>query len=369
MPAIDTFFDELLRRGGSDLHLSVGHPPMARLRGELVALTEHAVTMEQIEQLLYQLLDDDRRTSFERQRGLDFAYTYGERARFRASYFMKHTGPAAVFRTIPSHQLDARELSIPPAVFDLAVRRSGLVLVAGPAGSGKTTTLAAMVSHINHTRRAHVLALEDPVEFVHTPQRCLVTHREIGLDSRSFADALRSALRENADVVLVGSLEDPRTMRSVLDLAISGTMVLATIPASTVADAVERFVGAFATNEQPQIRALFADALAGVISQQLLRRADGSGRVAAFEVLIANPAVAAAIRERRSESLAGLIQAGTREGMQTADMSLQTLVAAGVVRARDALERVHDKQGFAKIPAVAERLGQESVNRADEPTV
>ncbi len=356
MPTIDALFDELLRRGASDLHLSVGHPPLVRLRGELTTLDAPTVTLERMEQLLFELLDDERRSFFEQHHDLDFAYTYGDQARFRANYFIQRRGPAAVFRTIPGQHLDAAELALPPSVTALAELRSGLVLVTGPTGSGKTTTLAAMVAHINRTRDAHVLTLEDPVEFVHAPNRCLITHREIGLDSPSFPDALRSALRENADVILVGSLETPETMRPVLDLAGSGTLVLATIHTSAVGATVERFVNAFSPAEQSQVRSLLADALAGIISQQLLRRADGTGRVAAFEVLVANPAVAAAIRECRTEAFSGLIQAGAREGMQTMDQSLEQLVAAGVVRARDALERVHDKQSFAKIPAVAQKL-------------
>lgn len=363
MPVIDTLFDELLRRGASDLHLSVGHPPLVRLRGELTPLDGEPITVERMERLLFELLDDERRSYFEEQRDLDFAYTHGDKARFRANYFAKLTGPAAVFRTIPSHHLDAHELGLPASVIALAELPSGLILVTGPTGSGKTTTLAAMISHINRTRNAHVLTLEDPVEFVHTPNRCLITHREIGLDSPSFPHALRSALTENADVILVGSLEDAETMRSVLDLAASGTLVLATIHTSAVGATVERFIHAFPAAHQTQIRALLANALAGIISQQLLRRADGAGRVAAFEVLVANPAVAAAIRECRPESFPSLIQAGAREGMQTMDMSLEKLVADGVIRARDALERVHDKQGFAKIPAVAHQLGLERPNR------
>lgn len=359
MPAIDTLFNDLLAREASDLHLAVGHPPLVRLRGELVPLDTAPITLERMEQLLFELLDDERRTHFELQRDLDFAYAHGERARFRANYFHKLTGPGAVFRTIPSQQLDATELALPPAVLDLAGRPSGLVLVTGPTGSGKTTTLAAMVAHINRTRAVHVLTIEDPVEFVHASDRALVTHREVGLDVPSFAEALCTAQRENADVVLVSSLEDPTTMRMTLDLAAGGVLVLATIHTSAVGATVERFVGTFPKQEQAQVRTLLADALAGVVSQQLLRRADGTGRVAAFEVLIANPAVAAAVREARPEAFPSLIQAGVRDGMQTMDASLEALVASGTVSARDALERVHDKQGFAKIPAVAAQLGTE----------
>ncbi len=358
MPQLDAFFDQLLALGGSDLHLSVGYPPTIRVRGLLDPLRDEPIDEAEMHRLLDELLDDKRRAEFAERHDLDFAYAYGERARFRANYLMKTTGPGAVFRTIPSEVPSTEKLGVPKAVVRLAERRAGLVLVTGPTGSGKSTTLAALISHINKSRAGHILTIEDPVEFVHRPIRCQITHREVGLDTPTFADAIRSAGRENADVILVGELRSPETMRLALQLASYGVLVFATVHTNSAAATIDRFVNAFPAGQQPAIRGMLSDALAGIVAQQLLRTADGAGRVAVHEILVGTTGVASAIRESKTSMIASLIQGGGREGMQSMDKALQTLVEAGTIRPTDALDKALDKEAFMRIPAVRAAVGE-----------
>jgi len=357
MPQIDAFFDQLLALGGSDLHLSVGYPPTIRVRGLLDSLRDEPVDEAEMHRLLDELLDDKRRAEFAERHDLDFAYAYGERARFRANYLMKTTGPGAVFRTIPSEVPSTEKLGVPKAIVRLAERRAGLVLVTGPTGSGKSTTLAALISHINKSRAGHILTIEDPVEFVHRPIRCQITHREVGLDTPTFADAIRSAGRENADVILVGELRSPETMRLALQLASYGVLVFATVHTNSAAATIDRFVNAFPAGQQPAIRGMLSDALAGIVAQQLLRTADGAGRVAVHEILVGTTGVASAIRESKTSMIASLIQGGGRDGMQSMDKALQVLVEAGTIRPLDALDKAADKEAFTRIPAVRAAVG------------
>jgi len=356
MPAIDYYFDILLDKGGSDLHLSVGHPATIRLRGELVHVDRHPLDERKVRHLMDELLDINQQEYFHAHRDLDFAYGYENKARFRANYLYKTTGPGAVFRTIPSEILTAEKLGLPKAIIDLAGRRAGLVLVTGPTGSGKSTTLAAMLDHINRKREAHILTIEDPVEFVHRPLKCQITHREVGVHTPSFADAIRSAGRENADVILVGELRGRETMKMALQLASFGVLIFATVHTNSAPATIDRFVNAFPASQQPQIRGMLADSLAGIVAQQLLRRADGGGRVAAQEILIGTPGVASAIREGKTTMLHSLIQGGGNIGMQSIDAVLATLVANGTVTPHDALEKASDKDNFAKLPKVAAAL-------------
>lgn len=356
MPAIHTLFDALLAADGSDLHLAVDYPPMLRVRGSLQAVDRPPLSAPELTALLDELLDDEQRERFATHHDLDFAYGYGEKARFRANYLRKTTGPGAVFRTIPSKIPTAEDLRLPPGVVAMAKKRAGLVLVTGPTGSGKSTTLAALISHINASREGHILTIEDPVEFVHPPARCQITHREVGVDTPTFADAIRSAGRENADVILVGELRGQETMRLALQLASFGVLVFATVHTNSAASTIDRFVNAFPASQQPAIRGMLADALAGIIAQQLLRTADGTRRVAVHEVLVGNRAVASAIRESKTAMLASVIQAGARDGMQSMDRALARLVEDGTVSPRDALDKALDKEAFAKIPVVRSGL-------------
>jgi twitching motility protein PilT len=271
---------------------------------------------------------------------------------------MKTSGPGAVFRTIPTRILSATELGLSPTLLRLCERKSGLILVTGPTGSGKSTTLAALLSHINQNRDGHILTIEDPVEFVHKPIRCQITHREVGIDTPSFQDAIRSAIREDADVILVGELRGPETMRLALQLASFGVLVFATVHTNSATATIDRFVNAFPAAQQPQIRGMLADALAGIVAQQLLKKADGTGRVAVHEILIASTGVASTIREAKTLMIPSLIQAGAQQGMQAMDAALERLVRDGLVTARDAYEKALDKESFAKVPCVAAGLDQ-----------
>lgn len=356
MPAIDRLFDALLDRNGSDLHIAPGHCATARVKGELVALSDDVLTAADTESLLFEILDDGRADLFRMTGDLDFAYGFGDRARFRANFMLKTGGAGAVFRTIPSVIPTAEDLKLPPAVISLAERRAGLVLVTGPTGSGKSTTLAAMLRYINETRAGHILTIEDPVEFVHEPISCQITHREVGIDSPNFAHAIRSAGRENADVILVGELRGAETMRLALQTASFGVLVLATVHTNSATATIDRFVNAFPAAQQPQIRGMMSDALAGIVAQQLLRTKDGKGRLAAHEILICNRGVGSAIRESKTTMIPSLIQAGARDGMQAMDATLERLVKEGRVSAQDALERALNKDHFARLPTVAAGL-------------
>jgi len=345
---IDQLFDRLLDCGGSDLHLSPGYPPMLRLRGQLIADGDRVLTSEQIEAMLMTLLSDEQRAHFQAAGDLDFAHAHGTKARFRANYLRKLTGIGAVFRAIPTIIKSLDELGVPAGIRRLAEIRAGLVLVTGPTGSGKSTTLAAMIDHINKNRAGHILTIEDPVEFLHKSQRCTITHKEVGEHVPTFLDAIRSAGRENADVILVGELRGAETMKAALQLASFGILIYATVHTNSAGATIDRYVNAFPAEQQPQIRGLLADSLVGVVAQQLLPKADGKGRVAAHEILIGSTALAALIREGKTQQVASFIQSGSAEGMQGMDVVLERLVREGLVTPQHALEKAQDKEPFAK---------------------
>ena len=348
MPAIDALFDELLARKGSDLHLAVGHPPLVRTRGELVAIRSTDVDAAEMARLLFEIVTPEQRARIVEELDLDFAWAHGDKARFRANYFHKTTGLAAVFRTIPSRVLGLEELRCPDAIRRLAERRAGLVLVTGPTGSGKSTTLAAMIDHINKTRACHVLTIEDPVEFVHQPVKAQITHREVGPDAGSFAAAIRSAGREDADVILVGELRTNETMKLALQLASFGVLVFGTVHTNSAAATIDRILNAFPADEQPQVRGMLAESLVGIVAQQLLRTADGKARVAAHEILVGGTALSAMIREGKTFQVPSLMQAGQAAGMQTMDTALERLVRAGTITADDAVEKAIDKDALLR---------------------
>ncbi len=360
LAVISSLFDRLLERGGSDLHLGAGYPPMMRIRGDLVPEGDRVLTAPDVDALIAPLLSRAQAAQFAATGDLDFAHAHGTRARFRANYLRKTTGAGAVFRAIPSEILSMEALGVPAGIKKLVELRAGLVLVTGPTGSGKSTTLAAMIDHINRTRAGHILTIEDPVEFVHQPRKCLVTHKEVGEHVPSFLEAIRSAGRENADVILVGELRGAETMKAALQLASFGILIYATVHTNSASATIDRFVNAFPAEQQPQIRGLLADSLAGVVAQQLLRRIDVKGRVAAHEILLGNFALASLIREGKTSQIASFIQSNAGEGMQGMDVALERLVSAGTISARDALDKALDKEGFAKLPSVARGLGPEA---------
>jgi twitching motility protein PilT len=329
VPQIDALFDKLMELKGSDLHLGVRSPPMGRVRGELIALRDTLVTADEMQQLLFEITDEGQTKTILENWDLDFAYQYGDKARFRANYFYKETGLAAVFRTIPSKVLTLEDLKTPEIVRKLSERRAGLILVTGPTGSGKSTTLAGMINHINRTRPCHVLTIEDPIEFVHEPMLAQITHREVGPHASSFANAIRSAGRENPDVILIGELRTNETI-----------------------------INAFPTDEQPQIRGMLSESLVGIVAQQLIKTADGKGRCAAQEIMLGSHAVAAMIRENKTFQLPSLIQAGKAQGMQTMDMALERYVRDGLITPQSGLEKAEDKDQFKKLFPVL--MGQQA---------
>jgi twitching motility protein PilT len=349
---IQTLFDRLLERGGSDLHLTPNYPPMFRLRGQLIADGETSLSAADIETMMMTLVNPAQRDQFESMGDLDFAYAHGTKARFRCNYLRKLTGAGAVFRAIPTIIKTLDELGVPPGLRKLVDLRAGLVLVTGPTGSGKSTTLAAMIDHINRTRAGHILTIEDPVEFVHQPRKCLVTHKEVGDHVPTFLDAIRSAGRENADVILVGELRGAETMKAALQLASFGILIYATVHTNSAGATIDRYVNSFPADQQPQIRGLLADSLAGVVAQQLLPKIEG-GRVAAHEILIGNLALASLIREGKTQQIASFIQSGMADGMQAMDVALEKLVTAGIVKPHDALEKALDKEAFMKLVPAA----------------
>ncbi len=356
MPRIDELFEKLIAQKGSDLHLGVGLPPMGRVRGQLVPLRHNVVTAPEMSELLLEITTEAQTHQIQEEWDLDFAYQFGTRARFRANYFYKQTGLAAVFRTIPTKVISLAELNTPEIVRTLSDKRAGLILVTGPTGSGKSTTLAAMIHHINQTRACHILTIEDPVEFVHEPIRSQVTHREVGPHASSFAAAIRSAGRENPDVILIGELRTNETMKMALQLASYGVLVFGTVHTNSAPATIDRIVNAFATDEQPQVRGMMAESVLGIVAQQLLRTADGKGRVAAHEILLGSHAVASMIREGKTYQLGNLMQGGRAQGMQTMDMALEKLVRAGTIEMDVALEKAEDKEAFMKQLAEGERV-------------
>ena len=349
MPRIDALFDQLIGAGGSDLHLAVGYPPFMRQRGELVAMREEAIDTAEMDDLLFGITAPEQKQTILETLDLDFAYGYGVKARFRANYFYKTTGLAAVFRTIPSKVLTLEELNCPAAIRKLSDRRAGLVLVTGPTGSGKSTTLAAMIDHINRTRACHVLTIEDPVEFVHVSQKASITHREIGPHASTYAHAIRSAGREDPNVILIGELRTNETMKLALQLASFGILVFATIHTNSASATIDRIVNAFPSDEQPQVRGMLAESLVGIVAQQLLRSADGKRRIAAHEILIGSPALASMIRENKTFQIPSMMQGGQAVGMQTMDMALERYVKEGAIAPETALEKAIDKESFAKL--------------------
>ncbi len=347
MAKIDKLFQILKQQGGSDLHLSPDNPPMIRASGSLKPAINQTLSHEQQKALLYEIMSEAQRTEFEERHDLDFAYEVKElESRFRANIFMGRLGISAVFRIIPSTILTVEQLGLPKAVLDLTEYKKGLVLVTGPTGSGKSTTLAAMVDHINRTRNEHILTVEDPIEFVHRTQQSLINQREVGVHTQSFASALKAALREDPDIILVGEMRDLETIELAVTAAETGHLVFGTLHTSSAAKTVDRLVNVFPTTQQEQIRTMLAESLRGVVAQQLLRTLDGK-RCAALEILKVNAASANLIREGKTFQLPSVIQTGRKEGMQLMDQALQQLVDEQRVSREEACRFAVNKAQFA----------------------
>ena len=314
----------------SDCHLSSGEPPMMRINGDLKKLDHPALTKEDVHTMVFDIMNDHQRKIFEEYHECDFSFEMGDIARFRVNVFMQRKGEGAVFRTIPTKILTLDQLGMPKIMKDLCEREKGLVLVTGPTGSGKSTTLAAMIDYINDDFEGHILTIEDPIEFVHTSKKCLINQRELGAHTHSFANALRAALREDPDVILVGEMRDLETIQLALTAAETGHLVFGTIHTSSAPDTVNRVIDVFPPSQQAQIRTQFAESIEAVVTQTLLKK-KGGGRVAAVEIMTGSTAVRNLIREGKIHQLPGTMQVSQKDGMQTMDMALMELVSRGVV--------------------------------------
>ena len=330
----------------SDLHLSAGLAPMLRIDGELRPINVESLDGKTVQTMIYDIMTDTLRKTFEERLEIDFAYDVPGTARFRVNAFQQDRGPAAAFRTIPSEVQSLEQLRAPPSFSQIINVPRGLVLVTGPTGSGKSTTLAAMVDHLNATRPDHIITIEDPIEFLHTPKRCLINQREVGLHTRAFENALRSALREDPDIILVGELRDLETMRLALTAAETGHVVFATLHTSSAPKTIDRIIDSFPGSEKDMVRSMLSESLRAVICQTLLKRADGKGRVAAHEIMMATPAIRNLIRENKVAQMVNVLQTGQNHGMQTLDQNLAALVRAQVVTREDALRKAQNKDTF-----------------------
>jgi twitching motility protein PilT len=342
-----------VEQGASDLHLSAGEPPMIRINGDLKKLDHSAMTKEEVHALIFDIMNDAQRKAFDETHECDFSFELSSVARFRVNVFMQRKGEGAVFRTIPTKILTLEELGMPPILKQLCEKEKGLILVTGPTGSGKSTTLAAMVDYLNSTFEGHILTVEDPIEFVHQSKKCLVNQRELGPHTQSFANALRSALREDPDIILVGEMRDLETIQLALTAAETGHIVFGTLHTSSAPKTVDRIIDVFPPAQQAQIRAQFAESVEAVITQTLLKKKSG-GRVPALEIMIGTTAVRNLIREGKIHQIPGTMQVSQKDGMQTMDMALTNLVSRGMVTREEAQSKSMNSNLFgAPAPATA----------------
>jgi twitching motility protein PilT len=346
MNRVDAFLELAVKQGGSDVHLVAGQPLRLRLNGDLEIVRFRELSNRDMDDFLEEFMTDAQREALERDHHVDFAYQCDIAGRFRVSVFHHRDGLAAAFRTIPSTPPKLESLGLPPMVQHMLAVGKGLVLVTGPTGSGKSTTLAGMVGHLNETRKGHIVTVEDPIEFVHDYQKCVVSQREVGTHTTSFAEALRSAVREDPDVLMVGEMRDPETISLALTAAETGIMVLGTLHTNGAVRCVDRIVNVFPGRRQEQVRSMLADSLRLVISQQLVRKADRSGRVVAADVLVNTSAVSSMIRQGNTHKLMNAIQAGQRAGMQSLDAVLMDLVRRDVIAGDEAYEHAVERSAF-----------------------
>jgi twitching motility protein PilT len=345
-----------VEQGASDCHLSAGEPPMIRIHGDLKKLDHPAMSREEVHALVYDIMGDAQRKTFEETHECDFSFEMGAIARFRVNVFLQRRGEGAVFRTIPTKIQTLDELGMPPILRQLCDKEKGLILVTGPTGSGKSTTLAAMVDDLNSTYEGHILTIEDPVEFVHQSKKCLINQREMGPHTHSFANALRAALREDPDVILVGEMRDLETIQLALTAAETGHIVFGTLHTSSAPKTVDRIIDVFPPNQQSQIRAQFAESVEAVITQTLLKK-KGGGRTAALEIMTGTTAVRNLIREGKIHQIPGTMQVSQKDGMQTMDMALINLINRGIITREEAQSKSMNPNllGPNSMPAVVAR--------------
>jgi len=346
VPAIDGYLNEILDKRGSDLHFIAGDPARVRLFGDLSPLRPDKLEANFVKDALYEIMPKTAQDRFEKKDGADFAYSLADRGRFRVNVMRQLNGMGAVFRAIPSKAFTMDELKLPEAVRGMCRQNSGLILVTGKTGSGKSTTLAAMIDDINTRVKGHILTIEDPIEFVHQRKSCLISQREIGVHSQSFAHALHSALREDPDVILVGELRDLETMSIAVTAAEMGILVMGTLHTNGAAPTVDRIINVFPSDKQSHVRTMLSTSLRGVISQQLLQRADKSGRVAALEILVNTAAASNLIRQGKLDQLENTMQAGGAHGMRTMDTAIQQLLDSRQITGKEAYKKGINKAKF-----------------------
>jgi twitching motility protein PilT len=346
MAKIDAFFKLMHEQGASDLHLVAGQPPALRIRGEVERIKYKLLTSDDLRAMLYEITPEHKIKVFEETGDMDFGYEIPGLARYRANYFMQKNGVGAVFREIPNAIMSAEQLGLPPVVSKLAMLPRGLILVTGPTGSGKSTTLASVIDVANRNRKDHIITVEDPIEFVHQSQGCIINQREVGIHTKSFSAALRGALREDPDIILVGEMRDLETISLAVEAATTGHLVFSTLHTSSASKTVDRVIEVFPAQEQGLIRSTLADGLRAVISQVLFKRIDKIGRIVALEILIATPGVRNLIREGKSHQVPSMIQTGKKYGMTLLDDSIMDLFKRGVISAEDAYAKSNDKARF-----------------------
>lgn len=346
MAKIDAFFKLMNDQGASDLHLISGQPPALRIRGEMERIKYKVMDNDELKAMLYEIAPEHKIKDFEETGDVDFGYEIPGIARYRSNFFMQKNGVGAVFRQIPEQIMTAEQLGLPKVISKLASLPRGLVLVTGPTGSGKSTTLAAIIDVANRTRKDHIITIEDPIEFVHQSQSCIVNHREVGIHTRSFSTALRGALREDPDIILVGEMRDLETISLAIEAASTGHLVFGTLHTMSAAKTLDRIIEVFPANEQAQIRSTLSDGIRAVIAQVLFKRVDQKGRCAALEILIATPAARNLIREGKTHQIPSTIQTGKKYGMQLLDDSIMELLNKGWISADEAYAKANDKGRF-----------------------
>jgi twitching motility protein PilT len=346
MARIDTYFKKMKDAGASDLHMVIGFPPLLRMRGELTPLDEPVLTPESNQKILFEILSADQRDYLVKNRDFDKAYELDGVGRFRCNFLYQHHGVGAVFRIIPTKILTLEDLNLPEAIKNIAEFKKGLVLVTGPTGSGKSTTLAAMIDYINDNRDCHIVTIEDPLEFVHPNKHAIFTQREIGSHAKSFADALQVASREDPDIILVGEMRDLETISLALTCAELGILVFGTLHTNSASKTIDRIINAFPSDQQAQARTMLSESLRAVIAQQLIKTKDGKGRCAANEILIGSSALASMIREGKITQIDSIIQTGTAVGMQTMDQHLMHLIKEEKISKEAAYEKAINKTLF-----------------------
>ena len=346
MAQIDAFFKLMHDQGASDLHLMSGQQPALRIHGELERVKYKVLENDSLKAMLYEIAPEEKVKVFEETGDVDFAYEIPSLARYRANFFQQKNGVGAVFREIPSEILTCEQLGLPNVIRRLASLPRGLVLVTGPTGSGKSTTLAAIIDEANKTRKDHILTVEDPIEFVHQSDKAIINHREVGVHTRSFSAALRGALREDPDIILVGEMRDLETIALAIEASATGHLVFGTLHTSSAAKTVDRIIEVFPSSEQAQIRNTLSDGLRAVVAQNLFKRIDKKGRVAALEIMIANPAVRNLIREGKTFQIPSMIQTGMKYGMQTLDDAIMQHLSKKIISPDDAYAKANDKTKF-----------------------